>query len=181
MGRTRKNPTPGGKRADEHLELQLAEPNLHTAYFRDKARLLAHARTRRKGIYFVNGKSSGFLTAYHVQSKESTDIASADATQPAISPDGKHVMYIALAAGKMHELWVADIDGGNKVKVATGEYLETGTWAADSFHLSFQDAGTGSRGKAYIAGADGSGLHQLPAYEVQHLVRYGDLTRNPCM
>ena len=29
-----------------------------------------------KGIYFVNGKSSGFLTAYHVHSKKSTDIVS---------------------------------------------------------------------------------------------------------
>jgi Tol biopolymer transport system component len=27
-----------------------------------------------KGIYFVNGKSSGYLTAYHVQSEEATDI-----------------------------------------------------------------------------------------------------------
>ena len=36
-----------------------------------------------KGMYFVNGKSSGFLTAYHVHSKESMDIVSEDATQPA--------------------------------------------------------------------------------------------------
>ncbi len=60
-----------------------------------------------KGIYYVNGKSSGFLTAYHVQSKESTDIVSEDATQPAISPDGKHVMYITLPAPKRNELWGA--------------------------------------------------------------------------
>ena len=49
-----------------------------------------------KGIYYVNGKSSGFLTAYHVHSKESTDIVPEDTTQPAISRDGKHVMYITL-------------------------------------------------------------------------------------
>ena len=58
-----------------------------------------------KGIYFVNGKSSGFLTAYHVHSKESTDIVTEDATQPVISPDGKRVMYITLPSGKNHELW----------------------------------------------------------------------------
>ena len=79
-----------------------------------------------KGIYFVNGKSSGFLTAYHVHSKESTDIVSEDATQPVISPDGKRVMYITLPARERRELWVSDIDGGNKVKIATGEDL--GTW-----------------------------------------------------
>ncbi len=120
-----------------------------------------------KGIYFVNGKSSGFLTAYHVHSKQSTDIVSAEATQPEISPDGKRVMYLALAAGMKHELWVADISGGNKVKVATGKDLGIGSWAPDNFHLSFQEheAGTsaGAIGdKGYIVGADGSGLRQFP-------------------
>ena len=41
-----------------------------------------------KGIYYVNGRSSGFLSAYNVHSEKSTDIVS-DATQPVISPNGK--------------------------------------------------------------------------------------------
>jgi serine/threonine protein kinase len=118
-----------------------------------------------RGIYYVNGKSSGSLTAYHVHSKESTDIVSEDATQPAISPDGKRVMYVTLAGGKRHELWVSDIDGGNKVKIATGESLATGTWAPDNFHLSFNE-----HDKAYIVGADGSGLRQLPVDFVSNSV-----------
>jgi serine/threonine protein kinase/Tol biopolymer transport system component len=112
-----------------------------------------------KGIYYVNGRSSGFLSAYKVHSKESTDIVSEEASQPAISPDGKRVMYVVLAAGKGHELWVSDIVGGNKVKIATGESLGTGVWAPDNFHLSFNEAGAGA---SYIVGADGSGLRQLP-------------------
>jgi serine/threonine protein kinase/Tol biopolymer transport system component len=115
-----------------------------------------------KGIYYVNGKSSGFLTAYHVHSKESRDIVSEDATQPIISPDGKRVMYIKLLAPQGTELWVSDIDGGNKVKLATGENLGTGTWAPDNFHLSFQELRFGEGSKVYIVGADGSGLRQLP-------------------
>jgi hypothetical protein len=56
---------------------------------------------------------------------------------------------------------VADIDGGNKVKIATGgESLGTGLWAPDNLHLSFAEAG--ARSQAYIVGADGSGLRQLP-------------------
>src|SRR5215472_514246 len=82
-----------------------------------------------RGIYYVNGKSSGFLTAYHVQTKQSTDILSEDATQPAISPDGKHVMYITFPAPQRTEIWASDIDGGNKVKIATGDDLNTGNWA----------------------------------------------------
>jgi serine/threonine protein kinase/Tol biopolymer transport system component len=114
-----------------------------------------------KGIYYVNGKSSGLLTAYHVQSRESTDIVAEDATQPIISPDGKRVMYIRLPAPQRTELWVSDIDGHNKVKLATGENLGTGNWAPDNFHVSFQDD-AGAAAKAYIVGADGSGLRQLP-------------------
>jgi serine/threonine protein kinase/Tol biopolymer transport system component len=117
-----------------------------------------------KGIYFVNGKSSGFLTAYHVHSKESTDIVAEEATEPIISPDGKHVMYITLPAPQRNELWASDTDGGNKVKIATGESLDTGTWASDNFHLSFAEMGKAEAagGEAYIVGADGSGLRQFP-------------------
>ncbi len=115
------------------------------------------------GIYFVNGKSSGFLTAYHVHSKESTDILSEKATQPAISPNGKRLMYITFPTSERSELWVSDVDGGNKVKLATGKFLNTGTWAADNFHVSFYESGGGAEAKDFIVGADGRGLRQFPS------------------
>jgi len=116
-----------------------------------------------RGIYFVNGKSSGFLTVYNVHSRESTDIASENATEPSLSPNGKQVMYVTAPAQDRKELWVSSIDGHNKVKIATGEDLGTGSWAPDNFHFFFDDAGgTGAADKAYIAAADGSGLRQLP-------------------
>ena len=114
------------------------------------------------GIYFVNGKSSGSLTTYNVHSKQSTDIVAEDATGPIISPDGKRVMYVTLPGPKKNELWVSDIDGGNKVKIATGEFLWTGTWAPDSSHLSFNESGAGIGAKGYIVGTDGNGLRQTP-------------------
>jgi serine/threonine protein kinase len=123
-----------------------------------------------RGIYFVNGKSSGSLTAYRVHSKESTDIVSEDATQPAISPDGKRVMYIRLSAPQRSELWVSSIDGSNKVRLATGESLWTGTWAPDNFHLFFGETGTDGVPRVYMVGADSTGLRQLP--------RTGDDVRN---
>jgi Tol biopolymer transport system component len=115
-----------------------------------------------RGIYYVNGKSSGFLTAYHVHSKQSTDIVSEDATAPIISPDGKRVMYVTILGPQKEELWVSDIDGSNKVRIATGEVVGTGTWTQDNLHLSFSNASPGESTKAYIVGADGSGLSQLP-------------------
>ncbi len=114
-----------------------------------------------KGLYLVNGKSSGFLTAYNVSTKTFTDISSENATQPAISPDGKRVIYITVPAKDRMELWAADIDGSNKAKLSSGVSLSTGTWARDNFHLNFSVEEAGKSVKAYIVGADGSGLHAL--------------------
>src|ERR1700723_2273555 len=115
-----------------------------------------------KGIYFVNGKATGFLTAYNIRTKQSTDIASENATQPAISPDGKRVMYVAQPARDRTEVWTANIDGSNPVKIATGESLATTNWAPDSFHLAFVVSQKGAIDKPYTVGADGSDLHEIP-------------------
>jgi serine/threonine protein kinase/Tol biopolymer transport system component len=115
-----------------------------------------------KGIYFVSGKSSGILTAYNVHSRQSTDIAAENATQPAISPDGKRVMYVTFPARDRSELWVSDIDGSNKTKLATSATLSTGAWAPDNSHLGFIEAQSGKPDKGLVIGADGSGLHQIP-------------------
>ena len=117
---------PRDKWVDEHLEVRFERPEPDAGYFRNRAGLLADAGPGGKGIYYVNGKSSGFLTVYHVRSKESRDIVSEDATQPALSPDGKHVMYVTLPAPRRTELWASDIDGGNKVRIASGEDREYG-------------------------------------------------------
>ncbi|HXN19046.1 MAG TPA: protein kinase [Candidatus Binatus sp.] len=114
-----------------------------------------------KGFYYVNGKLSGFLTAYHVRSKESVDIVSEIATQPSISPDAKRVMYITSPEAGRSELWVSDIDGKNKVKVASSEHLATGTWSHDSRQINYIDSAN-KKSRIYIAGADGSGVHEVP-------------------
>src|SRR5208282_515344 len=117
-----------------------------------------------KGIYYVNGQSSGTLTAYRVKSKESKDIVSEEASIPSISSDGKRVAYSTLVAGKRHDLWAADIDGGNKVKIAAAENMGFGSFAPDNFHLTFveHESGTGVPDRAYIVGADGTGLRPIP-------------------
>ena len=114
-----------------------------------------------KGIYFVNGKATGLLTVYNVHSKQSTDIASQNATQPVVSRDGKRVMYITIPAQDRTELWVSNIDGSNKVKIATSESISTGFWAADNSRLAFVEEAAGSHDKLYLVGADGSGLRKL--------------------
>jgi serine/threonine protein kinase/Tol biopolymer transport system component len=114
------------------------------------------------GNYFVNGKSTGYLTAYDVHSKKAIDIASENATQPIISPDGKRVMYITILANDRNELWISNLDGTSKVKIAMGRALWTGNWSADGFYLTFCETEADSSAKNYVVAADGSGLHQLP-------------------
>jgi len=114
-----------------------------------------------KGIYYVNGKSSGTLVAYHVRSKESAEIVPENATQPTISPDGKHVMYIALPEKGRSELWVSGIDGSNRIKLASASDLSTGSWSKDSSTLGFSDNSSPDQGRAYVVGADGSDLRQI--------------------
>ena len=125
-----------------------------------------------KGIYFVNGKSTGVLTAYNVRSKQFTDIASENATQPAISPDGKRVMYVTEPASDRTEVWAANIDGSGRVRLATGESMATATFASDSFHLGFLSAEREGPDKFFVAGADGSGRRQLnwTAKSAQNLI-----------
>jgi serine/threonine protein kinase/Tol biopolymer transport system component len=112
-----------------------------------------------KGIYFVNGKSSGVLTAYNTHSKQSTDIAAENATQPVVSPDGKRITYIATPSSERSELWAANVDGSNKVKIASAKSLATGDWALDNFHLFFMQE---EPNRIFMAGADGSGVHEIP-------------------
>jgi serine/threonine protein kinase len=114
-----------------------------------------------RGIYFVNGKSSAFLTTYNVRTKSSSEVASSgDATEPIISPDGKRLTYVTVPSLQNQEVWVSGIDGSNKVRVATGD-LVTGRWAPDNFHLTYFDEVTGRGAKVNVVAADGSGLRQL--------------------
>ena len=123
------------------------------------------------GIYYVNGKTSGFLTAYHVRSKESVDIVSEDASQPSVSPDGKRLMYVKLLGGDQGELWVSEIDGANKVKLSAAGNLSTGGWSPDSLQVAFMDY-TGGEYKGYLVGADGRDLRQIEGTEAA----YGSMT-----
>jgi hypothetical protein len=71
-------------------------------------------------------------------------------------------MYVSQPARDRTEVWTANIDGSNPVKIATGESLATTNWAPDSFHLAFVVSQRGVIDKAYTVGADGSDLHQIP-------------------
>jgi serine/threonine protein kinase/Tol biopolymer transport system component len=117
-----------------------------------------------RGIYYVNGRQSGYLTAYHVRTKDSVDIVAEAASQPVISPDGKRVMYIKLVGPNENELWVSDLEGGNRIRLASSGSLGTGDWSPDGSQVIFEDHTTGQI-KGYVVGADGRGLRQISPVE----------------
>ncbi len=114
-----------------------------------------------KGIFFVNGKDSGFLSVYDLRSKSTSDTVTELATQPAISPDGKRVAYLTLPEPGRRELWVSGIDGKNKTKLASSRDLSTGDWSPDGSQLTYMDT-EGGVGNLFIVNADGAHLRQLP-------------------
>src|SRR5207248_1921535 len=114
-----------------------------------------------RGMFIVNGKSADILTAYDMRTKQSKDIAGENAMQPALSRDGKHLMYITIPSRDRNVLWVSDVDGGNKRKLAEAPSLATGNWSPDSRFLAYADAEAGKTPKAYWVGGDGNGLHTL--------------------
>jgi serine/threonine protein kinase len=114
-----------------------------------------------KGIYYVNGKSAGVLKAWSAHSKQVVEIDAENGSQPSISPDNKKVMYVLAPARDRSEVWVANLDGSGKVKIASGESMATTTWTPDSLRLFFVDAETGKPDKAYVVNADGGGLHSI--------------------
>ena len=115
-----------------------------------------------RGIYYVNGRTTAYLTAYNVRSKQSVDFVAESAVEPNISPDGKRVMYIKYPVPR--ELWVSDVDGGNGIRLASSGSPYAGDWSPDSSQVSFYDR-TSGESKVYIVGADGRGLRQMRRVE----------------
>jgi serine/threonine protein kinase/Tol biopolymer transport system component len=115
-----------------------------------------------KGIYYVNGKLSGSLMGYNVKTGANTEISSELASQPIISPDGKHVIFIKITdprSGTGQEIWVSEIDGKNPLKLATAAGVGTGLWSSDSYRVVFFAAEKlGENNKAFVTGIDGRGL-----------------------
>ena len=114
-----------------------------------------------RGMYMVNGRPADYLTAYRTRNKDTRDITGENASQPALSRDGKRVMYVTNPSRDRGELWVADIDGGNKRKLSEATSIASGGWSPDDRYLTFSGDEPGKGSKAYVIGADGSGLRML--------------------
>jgi Tol biopolymer transport system component len=114
-----------------------------------------------KGLYFINGRSAGTLTLYRVATKQFSDIVTEDASQPVLSGDGRQVAYLTKPEGGKNDLWISDLTGNNRTKLASGSRMDTLGWSNDNTKFLFSDdSGHGS--KLFVVNADGTHLHQMP-------------------
>ncbi len=143
-------------------EYDLASNTLAQKSFGTGPDLSPMAEPGGKGIYFINGKPSGALTVYNVRTKQAADLVNDNATQPILSMDGRRVSYITLLDNNRQELWASDIDGSNRVKIASSGTLYTLVWAQDGSQLAFSELAADGA-KVYTVHADGSGLRQIPS------------------
>ena len=115
-----------------------------------------------RGIFFINGRESGYLSVYDLHTKTSTDIVADLATQPTLSPDGKRVVYVTQPDASRAELWVSDTDGNHKTRITSSkDNLSTGDWSPDSKQLIFTNT-VRDADENFVVNADGSHLRQLP-------------------
>lgn len=142
-------------------EYDLADGSLKQVTFSAGLDLSPMLDPSGKGIYFVTGRESGALTIYHPRTGQSFDLVTDNATQPLLSWDGRHVNYITLNGNGHQDLWVSDVDGNNKVKLASSASFGTLAWSPDSSQVAFADV-AGGTSKFYVIKVDGSGLRQIP-------------------
>ena len=115
-----------------------------------------------KGIYFVNGKRSGILSVYDTRAKSSSDIGGDFPAQPTFSRDGKQVMYVTTPEPGRSELWVSNVDGGQKLKLSAGKVISTADWSPDNSELTYLLSDDNGKEHHYVVRRDGSHVRELP-------------------
>ena len=142
-------------------EQSLSEKSLTQITFGPGPDLDPMVRPDGKGLFLINGKKSSALTLYSVASHQSSDVLAEDVFQPVISRNGRRVAYIAEPEVGKVELWVADLEGANRLKLAsTTVRMETLAWSPDDSKFVFSDVNE-KDGKTYVIDVDGTHLREL--------------------
>jgi hypothetical protein len=100
---------------------------------------------------------------YNTQTKKSQDIVNELATQPVPSWDHPLVAYVTLSGhANQGDLWVANLDGNNRTKLASGTSLVTLAFSSDGSRFWFGDVENGLN-RLFVTRTDGTDLRQIQA------------------
>ena len=96
-------------------------------------------------------------------------------TDPHFSPDGRRIAFITNRSGKGSELWVADRDGTNPVRLTEGAGRQLGSprWSPDGRWIAFDAAGEDGHWDIYLIDAAGGQPRRLtPESSEENLPRW---------
>jgi Tol biopolymer transport system component/DNA-binding winged helix-turn-helix (wHTH) protein len=82
---------------------------------------------------------------------------------PQYSPDGRRVAFQSERAEERDEIWLADADGTNVVRLTRGPGKAQGgaSWSPDGRTIAFQSNGDDGSSDIWTIGVDGSGLKRI--------------------
>ena len=110
-------------------------------------------------LYFVSARAGGFRIFQH-DLTSGKDTAVATGFQPAISPDGKHLAYVASVQGRLGTggLWVKELPNGEPrlVHYEESEYRMKPAWTPDGQNLLYVSDEMGSNDVAVVPVAGGN-------------------------
>lgn len=102
-------------------------------------------------IYFVSGRGAGRGESFHIYRHDiaaNTDAEITEGTQPAVSPDGTQLAYVARVNGHLGSggIWVRQLAGGEPqlVQYEESEFRMRPEWTADGTALLYVSDNAGS-------------------------------------
>jgi Tol biopolymer transport system component len=105
---------------------------------------------------------------YHLRlgSSPTPLIESAFADDGAVySPDGRRLAFCSDRADGRFEVWLADADGSNQVRLTNGPgRSQCGVWSPDGRSITFQSQGEDGRLDIWAIDTDGSALRQVTSH-----------------
>lgn len=115
--------------------------------------VLTATRNGVQNLYTLNRSSPGVLSAITHDSAGENDAV--------YSPDGSRVAYVSAPDGTNPDVFVADADGGNPMRLKNATAVKIGpVWTPDGKHIVYTSSQTGSF-QVWIMDADGKNPKQL--------------------